>query len=628
VNNGATWEPSIADSAVTVSGTNNTTSWSIPDVISSTCKVRVSTTDGWQNVSAESGTFKIKGKLQIGYPAGGEVFIVTQNPTITGTKSTAVKKIRIDVWYDKDASPDWIPLVDDYEVSTGTTTWSYSGWTIPDKISPNTTTPKAKIRITDKTDYPNIVLQSLADNLKIIGAINLTVEGSSPSEYTPWLVGSSQDITWTAKGTVPVNIYYSPDGIIWRLIKDGLNVAGGSGVKTWNWESVRDEVSAGDAARIRIMDSRDEQVVSGTSAAFRVKGELTLTYPPTTVDEIFRVSQSKNIKWTSTADSITNVKLYYVIDNSVESDPFATVGSVKSSNNTYSWIVPDNKISDNVKIRVVAVIDSDVKSTGNSFKIKPDIKVTSPGGASGEIYTVQQSIPINWVCSGTQPSAVNIFYDKNDNNWVQIYTNHSNVTGTNTASPQWTIPNGALGSNVRVRVKHPSDEEAVSSTSTYTFKVKGDFTGIQFAGGLTEVEVGTNPQILWTPVGPISKVHIKYFKNNWEDVQNITDPATPTDNTGSYTSWVVPDNISTAQIYKIAIIDSTDPSVSNTSDVAFKIKGRFNVLSPNGGLWIVGESKTMSWTTYGNMTSVNLQAVGRPCMPGWQIPRTGQRVRT
>ncbi|MDI6787109.1 MAG: hypothetical protein QME51_01920, partial [Planctomycetota bacterium] len=613
VNGGASWvDPAIASSAASVSGTTNSVAWTIPDVITSTAKVRVSTIDGWQNISDEK-TLKIKGLLQLTGPLSNTVLTVDQNCVIQGTKSKAVKKLKIEFGNDYDAypNPTWRTLESEYDVYGigDQTSWSYSGWTVDNKISPNTTTPKAQVRVTDVTNS-QVPIERKAEEIKIKGELSLIAAGSSPAENVTWLVGSSQNITWTAKGTVsPVNIYYSPNGSIWVLIKSGLiEIPAGSGQKTWEWGSVRDEVSAGFIARIRVTDSRDEDVVSGTSKVFKVKGVLTVNTPPDTAGQIYRVSKVENIQWNSTAASINNVKLYYVVGGSEDPAPFATISSVKGINN-YSWVVSNTKISDDVRIKVVAVVDSDVNSTSaNSFKIKPELKLTSPGGTNGEVYTVNQQIAINWYCSGTQPASVRLYYDKNDNNWVELTNSPQGCgTGTNTASPQWSIPDGALGAAVRIQVRHPTDG-AVSSTSTYTFKVKGDFTNIRFAGGVTEVEVSSNPEIVWDKIGPVAKVHLKYFKNNWEDIRDITPPATPTDNTGSYTGWIVQDNISTANIYKIVVIDASDGSVSNTSAVPFKIKGKFNITTPSGTpTWVVDELRTMTWTTTGDIVSVNLQ---------------------
>ncbi|MEW6026246.1 MAG: hypothetical protein AB1599_02980 [Planctomycetota bacterium] len=597
---GATWKtPAINDSAATVSGTNNSASWSVPDVVSSTCRVRVSTTDGWQNVSAVSGQFKIKGKLQIGYPAGGEVFTVENNPTITGTKSTAVTKIKIDVWYDYDGS--WTPLVDDYNVGAGTT-WSYPGWTVADKISPNTTTPSAKIRITDKTVWPAVALESVADNLKIKGSISVVEGSSSPLEYAEWLVGSSQNITWTAKGTVsPVHIYYSPNGVTWTRIADSfVGFTPGSGNKSWPWNPVRDEVSGeGYTGRIRVTASEDEQAVSGTSLGFKLRGQLTLNKPPDVIGEIFRVGQTKNIQWSSSAASIGTVKLEYIKDGS----PYliTTTASVQGAGNSYPWVIPNAGMSDNpVMVRVTDASDSTVVSTGNNFYIKPELSVSSPGGASGEVYTVGQTIPITWTCAGTQPATVNIFYDKNDNNWVQIYANHSNATGTNTASPAWTITDSALAPAVRLRVRHPSDA-AVSGTSTYTFKVKGDFTNIRLDPdpGADGARVGQNYAIKWDKVGPVAQVYLRYSN---DDFNLVNKPITPgaVANSGNY-AWTIPDDIGLS--WKVRVIDASDSAVSNTMSAGFKIRGNF-IINALTGPWRVDESWPVSWTTNGNISLI------------------------
>ncbi|MDI6787108.1 MAG: hypothetical protein QME51_01915, partial [Planctomycetota bacterium] len=176
--------------------------------------------------------------------------------------------------------------------------------------------------------------------------------------------------------------------------------------------------------------------------------------------------------------------------------------------------------------------------------------------------------------------------------------------GTNTASPQWSIPDGALGAVVRLKVAHPTDAN-VFSISANTFKVKGNFVNIRLDPdpGADGAKVGQSYTIRWDRIGPVVNVLLRYSRTEFDIPANIFS-VTPgaVANSGSY-SWQMADKIALG--WKIRVIDNSDDTVSNTMTTGFKIRGDFEITNPTTGTtWKVDESHPVTWTTKGSITAI------------------------
>src|SRR5205807_642153 len=102
--------------------------------------------------------------------------------------------------------------------------------------------------------------------------------------------------------------------------------------------------------------------------------------------------------------------------------------------------------------------------------------------------------------------------------------------------------------------------------------------------------------------GSVPSVKLEYSTDNFATATVIV---ASTANTGSF-GWVVPDAISTTA--KIRVSDAADSSANDVSDNNFKIRGGITVSAPNGGeLWMVGQSRSITWTTSGTIPNVRLE---------------------
>ncbi|MCK4908693.1 MAG: hypothetical protein KAS70_02225, partial [Planctomycetes bacterium] len=363
-------------------------------------------------------------------------------------------------------------------------------WTIANAIAPD-----AKLRITDANDG---TVSDESDTFRINGGIDVTSPG-----IEIWTVGETRPISWTLNGTIPlVNIYYSTDNFatITKTIKTDASGA----AEVFTWSPVTDDVTAGFNARIKVTNAADESNMQGTSQGFKVRGILTLTYPPDVDGRIYRVGQTIPINWTSNANSISQVKLFI----NGEGAPFQTVPSFKGSN-SWDWTIPASATSDDVRIKIEDINDSDVFSVGSKyFMVKPDVKMTEPGKDPGEVYKVGTPIDIIFDFTGTDNATLKFYYNKGGGD-VEIGQKVDVLSGTNTFN--WpNDDNDAVGSNVTFKIKDPSDSY-VTSDAANNVKIVGDFTGIELTKSgspVTVVMVNDSVQVEWTGEGTVPYVKI------------------------------------------------------------------------------------------------------------------------
>ncbi|MFA5795509.1 MAG: LamG-like jellyroll fold domain-containing protein, partial [Candidatus Brocadiia bacterium] len=596
-NNGSDWvTPEITLNASNISGTSNSYSWSVPDKVSSTSKIRISSTD-WQNISAESGTFKIKGKLQVGKPAGGEIYVVGEAPTISGTKSTAVTNIKIE-YYNDGVIPGWENIITNYALAP-TTTWSYNGWTVPDKISANPLAPAAKIRVTDVTDAGINDVISTSNSFKVIGGFAVTY----PITGTVWGVQELRPITWTTNGSVGlVNVDWSINGITWtNLATSYPNNGNGTTALTI---TVPDSIT--NTFRMRITASNDN-TVTAYSPIIEIKGRLQLTQP--TASTKWRVGDSESIIWNVYgAISAVNIDYWNQPLGLWESITTSVPATNTPGAGSYAWVIP-NLIRDDLKIRIIQTSDNSVSSESAEFKIRGKIQVNNPNGS--EVYypydVTYQPVryPITYTITGSI-SQVRLEYSRNGTGgpWNVITTTSIGAAGV--YNYMWEVP-GALADickTIRVQVID-SNYSDTSDYSDANLEVRGSLN-VTTPNGSSVWGVGeTNRTIYWTGIGNIGDVTLQYYKGiTWYDITTVTS----INGINSYL-WAagVFDAISTGAKIRV----KPDPAFdrANTAEsAAFSIKSNITAGSPTATETLyVDNTYQITYTYTGTVSKIKIE---------------------
>ncbi|MBI4712254.1 MAG: hypothetical protein HY762_02965 [Planctomycetes bacterium] len=612
-NNGGSWEATpILGAYTSVSGTNSWTWNPVWDRVSSQCKIKISSTDGWQNISGLSNSFKIKGTVTVGYPAGGETFVVNNNPTITGTKSGAVTAFKIEVDYDDTAPGDWVTLAASYAVVSGSATWSYGGWTVLDRISANPLSPAARIRVTDVTDASITNIIAISNNFKVKGAISV----SSPAFPDEWLVGSSQTITWSATGSVsPVNIYYSTDDFATITKTIATNVLAGSGTRIYTWPAVADNITSGYTVKVKVCASNDQDDVKGVSSIFKIKGAIEVREPSNPGIEL-EVGSAYTITWRTTGQP-KNVRIVYYTDIIPETEIVASTPAtyVPIAGVTYegrypNWVVPP-AVSKQARIKIYDKDDNTVYDiSDNVFRIKAKITVTSPNtGNEVGIVGADPGLSISWAITGTATNVKLEYTVNNGLTWTNIATVDAGATPYN-----WVIPDvtGIISNNCRVRVTDAdAGETDILDISDNLFRIRGKLN-LDTPNVAADFEVGDTVVFQWTATGPIAQVNILYSTDDFATVTKTLFSGLASGSGTKTQNWTIPNDfadLTTSRIIRFKVVDSSDSAVYDNSDAMFKIKGKFQVIDPNSSnlTWLVGELRTITWTTTGKIASVNVQ---------------------
>jgi len=206
--------------------------WIIPDDISATVTVRVSTISG--DLSDESNAvFEITPETApktttLPSPNGSEVWDVGTANDIPWTSTGDITNVKIE--YQTDGN--WI------EITSSTPNDGSFNWTVPDDVSTTVT-----VRIS--TISGDVSDESDADFEIAPVPVPETITLTSPNGSEVWEVGTVNEITWTSTGDISeVKIEYSTGEDTWHTIANPTDNTG-----SYDW-TVPDAVS--DSVKIRI----------------------------------------------------------------------------------------------------------------------------------------------------------------------------------------------------------------------------------------------------------------------------------------------------------------------------------------------------------------------------------------
>ena len=132
---GSLYSPIVASASNTGSY-----SWTIPNNISTTCKVKVTDTNDATVNDASNANFKIQAGFAVTAPNGGEVWLVGGSQSLAWTTQGTVNFVKLE--YSTDGGTTY-PNV----ITTSTSNLGTYSWTVPDNVSGT-----VRIKVTDTTD--------------------------------------------------------------------------------------------------------------------------------------------------------------------------------------------------------------------------------------------------------------------------------------------------------------------------------------------------------------------------------------------------------------------------------------------------------------------------------------------
>ena len=303
-------------------------SWTIPNVISTCAKVKVTDIND-SAATVDSDLFFIHGAVTLTQPNGQEKFKGGQSDPASKVKWTMQGPIPGWTWPYRPPAPTerTRPLINQ-QASLLEYQWS---------VPTNVLSSNCFIRIQDTNDALVEDKSDLA--FKIMDNIVI----SAPSGGEKWVVGTQPSITWTSLGLAPeVNIKYciEPTLTTWQpVVSNWPSAANGS----YPW-TIPPTISATTRVRLNAVvgGSEDADSVSISAADFMIKGSIVLTVPnggtsPTFADkEKWGCDSQQWIRWTWQGN-IDKVDIHYFNGSTwVTIDPAQGLSNIGE----FQWTVP------------------------------------------------------------------------------------------------------------------------------------------------------------------------------------------------------------------------------------------------------------------------------------------------
>ena len=539
VNNGSTWSD-VSASAPNIGSFD----WTVPDVTSTTCLIRVSNSDGsYSDVSdavfsiAEyvppSGLiayypFNGNANDESGHGNNGTVYGATLVPDRFGNENHAYYFDGIDNYIGTDQS-----LMNDLE------TFSITGW-----INPSSSGDHMGFWGQNDLFEFGFIVENYINIWIEEGSINLTQ--SYPYPYGEWHFLS------TVGDGDSLKLYMDGDLVGFALLSVSnygnsyfmFNIGGGGIFReTGDYfegsiDDIRVYANALNISDIRVLYNEGNPL----------EHEITVTSP--NGGEDWNVGTSHDITWTSNLTS-GSVEIEYSTDGSTWDDIIAST----DDDGLYSWIVPDEP-SANCRVRITDTDGSPSDESDAVFTISPvsAITVTSPNG--GEEWQAGSTYDITWSSVNTS-GFVHIEYSTDGSTWADVV-----ASTDDDGSYSWTIPNEP-SANCLVRISDTDGSPIDESDAVFTI-LSAPFITLTSPNGGEQWQMGTSKDITWNSYGTSGTVHIELSTDNgssWNDV------IASTEDDGTF-EWTVPNEPSVECLVRISDTDS-DPT--DQSDDVFTI---------------------------------------------------------
>jgi hypothetical protein len=461
-----------------------------------------------------------------------------------------------------------------------------------------------------------------------------TLKVTSPNGGENFMVGLSQDITWTSNTKSKLKIEYTTNyGSAWVSIANGIDNNG-----SYPW-IIPNTISDLCKIKITALDSLSLSDESDNVFSIIQSNIKRLSIVSPNGGEVLAVGNKYEIKWNSTG--ITNVRLEFSTNNGSLWN-LITAGTPADSAK-FEWAPIPNFPSTQCLLKISDTSTDtlwDISNTVFTITMAQTLRVTSPVG--NEVWASNSSQIVTWYSQ--QVSDVKIEYTVNNGvNW-------SLITGSTPSNGYyvWNPVPAIYSTNAKIRISdvadgYPTDE----SDTVFTITPQPSISVISPNGGEYWLS-GVSNYIQWTSTGgsdvpssikankksnlkegtkffntiknskisiddlgksgfisisttgtSIENVKIEFSSNNGATWNTIT---TSTPNNGFYQWDNVP--VVNSSLCKIRISDAVDGNPADESDNAFviydQVPQNINITSPDGGeMWEAGTSQSITWNSSG-----------------------------
>ena len=573
-NGGSTWTSIVSNLSTSV-GTYN---WTVPNIPSATCMVRVrdAVTNCMQDQSDNVFTITAAQPV-LTYPNGGQTFSWTQPLTITWQSSTFYSTVRLD--YSIDNGTTWT------NITTGATNNGSYSWTVPSNVNSTQCLVKASNSANvNSNDVSNATFSILRPTLTI----------TSPNGGESLLGCNAYTIGYTLNNTAYLNqsspyqysvyLEYSSDGgTTWNYISSSLYSSSEVGSYTTNW-TVPNGVSS-TSCLLRGYSTVYTSITDTSNAFFSIQPNNVVTVTAPNGGEVLPALSSYTITWTNTAGASGLYNVQYSSNNG------STWSSLASgiSGNTYNWTSIPNNPGATYLVRVQDAGNTckfDVSNANFSVTAAQPV-LTSPNGS--EQWWSGNTNTITWNAA-TFYSSVRLEYSlDNGVTWQLI-----NASVTNNGSYSWTTP---VANSATCLIKASNYGNVNSNDiSNAVFTIKPPVK-ISTPNGLDQLGACTQTTIAFEHSPAYTSFNIEYSLNNGTSWTTLAAAQTYSGTTGAY-NWSIP-NLPTTKAL-VRVYPNGSAALADKSDTTFTIKPSVTVILPSyGGVLQVGSVYQVKWGSDG-----------------------------
>ncbi|MGB0403497.1 MAG: T9SS type A sorting domain-containing protein [Salibacteraceae bacterium] len=558
-----------------LSTTAGSYSWTVPNINSSNCIVRIKDSNTPTLYDESNNSFTITAPLILTSPNGGEQWEAGKTKSITWAATGTSNRYKIE--YSTNSGSTWNTITSNTYNTTGIYNWNVA----------NSPSANGLVRV---TDYYTSCMTDKSDNLFTIDPPTPTLSLSYPNGYQTLYSGKAYTISWSSTNLSSnlIALDYSIDsGNTWTPIVTGIS---NSGSHSW---TVPNTPSAACMIKVKAVG---KTYVDSSNNYFTIKNPYINVLTPNG-GENWEGCNSYSIRWAHGGVTNNRFNIRYSTNGGSTWTNIATnVYQSSSTNSSYSWSVP-NTLQGSAIIQVQDYNNSlvlDESDTLFNLSKNSSIIVTSPNG--GEQWEAGKSKTIYWVDNGL--SRFRVYYSANGgSSWSYITSNTYNNYYT------WSPPN-TPGSNYKIRVQdYYTSCKSDESDTTFTVTPPTPVINVTAPNGNT-VYPYQSYSIRWSSAYLTSSfVKIEYSTDSgstWNVIQNVT-------NNDGAESWTVPNTVSNNCFVRVS--EYGNPSLFDINTTPFKILApHITLTSPVGGeTWTGCNTQSITWSVGGGSGSYLLE---------------------
>jgi len=556
--NGTTFT-TIAPSVPAATGTY---AWTLPELVTTTCKIRISDASTATAYDLSDNNFTILNSIKVLSPDGGQFWKTGVAKSISWSALSGITNVGLS--YSTNNGSTWVNISNSVPAVNGNIAWTV----------PNTPSNQCLVKVANAANTSQYVTSASPFT---IWSLAQTV----PATGDRILAGGRFYISFNGGGIDTVKIEFSSNnGTTWSTVAAKVPFSGATvGENNYLWY-VPNVVSA--QCKVRITDITNP-AATVTSGVFSI-GKITMTSPE--AGGQYLPGTACNIQFTrqsfpdsvDLAYSINGINNWITIANNITAS-------------TYPWTIP-TAITNTCKIRFRKSSNSDCIYPSSTFVIYQNPVVTAP--AAGTVWNGGDTKSITW--TGGSYNRVQLAYTTNNgSSWINIVDS----VNTNTMNSfSWKVPRlNSAQCKIRIVGTLPNNTTVTAISGLFTIKQELNISTV--FGSWTAGEIRT---ISWTGTG-VDTIKMEYSANDGVSWFLISPEKAFTPSTFN---WQVPNTPSTQAKFRISYFKNG--VVNDVSNVFTIVSGPIMLTAPNGGqIWQADENRNIIWNANSTVPNVKLE---------------------